>query len=856
MNKIKIIFLLILFPFLLYSQETFEYRLKNNLTLILSPDYKIPVAIIYVWVKCGSITEQEYLGSGISHFIEHLLFTTTKKHSTLEISQKIRELGADMNGWTSFENTAFYWILPSENIYKILPIVKEMIFEPAFNENEIKKEKEVILKEINMIQDSPDRFFDYLIFSSSYNNLYYKFPVIGYKDLFLKLKRDDILKYYKRMYNPNNIAIIIAGDIEPERLKEEVKKIFEEIPNQNYTVNLIPSEPDITGIKNIREYRDDVNLTRAAIVFKTTDIYSADIFPLDVLAFILGKGQSSILNKIFKENKKIVKSISASSYTPLGRGIFTIESEVFDYNEVENLKEEILNIFFNIKNYISEKDLEKAKLQIISDYYNSIETIEGKARDLGVNWALTGNINFSKYYIEKIKSVTLNDIIKIIDKYFKKDSYIFIILANSKYREEKIGIKKENNFGLKKFVLKNGIRVILNKNNSEGLISISIGFKGGQLYDENKPGLTYFLSKMLLTGTKKYSKDKIYEIIESKGGDISSFSGNNSFGIKVKIFKESLDETLKLISDILKNAFFSNEELEKERRIILKEIEVQDENIFGIGKKIMFKKIFNGYPYSEIYLGNYDSIKNITLEDIKRQYNLLIHPANIVLSISGDYETNIINLIENYFSDIVSHSNFISDEKEFKISKFDRINEFSTNIQKEQSLILIPFYGISVKNDKKDMILSDILFEFINGQGSRLFNSIREKKGLAYYVGLFPFYGLTTGLFVFYAGTTSDKIWIAKEEILKVINNIAINGITMEEFISAKRMVINSKLREFQSNESISLNYMFEELYKNEITDINQYKKIIDSLNLNDMNNFIKKYFNTKNFYVISLIGK
>ncbi len=857
MKRIIILFIFILTFNLLYAQDNInitEYNLSNGFTVILKQIPKVPIVTAQIWVKCGSITEAEFGGTGISHFIEHLLFTTTKKHSTVEIAKKVKQLGCDMNGYTSFEQTVYHFTLPSENINKILPIIKEMIFEPAFKKSEIKKERNVILKEINMNIDDPDRFFSNLIFKSVYEKAYYKFPIIGIKDAFKKVKRSDIVKYYNRMYIPNNIAIIIVGKFDVSQIKEKLEKIFGSIPIKPiYPISLI-EEPAQVGYKEVKEYRDDIILSRIAFAFKTVDIRHPDLFPLDVLALILGKGKSSVLTEILKEKKQLVKSISAFSYTPIGRGLFTIDAEVYNYNDIEKIKKEVFNILKNIKNFVKPKDVEKAKRIVLSNYYRSIETVEGCARELGINWISTGNVYFSKYYVKNIKKVTLADIEKVIKKYFTKDNLTFISLANTKYRKVRKSIQRRKT-SFKKLVLNNGMKIVLNKDSTIPMVTIRIVFKGGVLFEpEDKYGLTYFLSKMLLRGTKNYSREAIIKTIEEKGGMIDTFVGNNSFGITINILKNDIKSGLKILSDIVINSVFPKKEIEKVREIILNEIKQQAEEIFLIGKKVMFKSIYNDYPYGELKTGTLQSIKNIKREDIILHYKFLCTPKNSVLSISGDFNDNIKEIIKRNFKNYKKRLKKEIIEPIYKIPKTIRSREIVTNINKEQTLLLISFYGIDVRN--KDREKAELLWNILNGQGSRLFTAVREKKALAYYVGMFPFYGLTTGLFVFYVGTVADKVNIAKKEILKEIRKMVKNGITEKELNSAKKEAKAEKLREFQSNASISLNFALDELYGTGIRTIEEYNKIINSISIQEMNVFIKKYFNTNNYHIIMVKGK
>ncbi len=403
--------------------------------------------------------------------------------------------------------------------------------------------------------------------------------------------------------------------------------------------------------------------------------------------------------------------------------------------------------------------------------------------------------------------------------------------------------------------LDNGLRVILNRNNDLPFINISLIFKGGVLFEPaDRKGLTHFLSKMLLAGTDNKSKEEILSAIENKGGTISAFAGNNSFGITIEIFKQDFSECMGIIKDILINSEFHEKEIKKVRIEVLQEIKAIDEKIFGIGKKILFKEMYEGYDYSSLNVGNEKSIQNIKKEDLKKHYSKLVVPANGVLSISGDISLSRIKEDLKKSLGKWTRKKEKLKEKEFLNLGYIIEKQVEEEIDKTQSLLFIAYYGLSVRND--DRIKAELLWHILNGQGSRLFTNLREKKELAYYAGMFPFYGLTTGLFVFYAGTVQDKLKLAQEGILEEINNIIKNGISDKEFKAGKQEFLSEKIKAFQANSSIAFDYALEKLYNNRILTIADYKNMLDEIDLKSINKFIQSYFSDKPYKVIILKGK
>ncbi|MDD5066100.1 MAG: pitrilysin family protein [bacterium] len=848
MKKINmIVLLLLLWPLSSAGQES--YQLGNGLTVILIPDNKVPLVTFQVWVRTGSIQELNYPGSGISHFVEHLLFTDTRKRTGLEIARFMKQQGCDMNGYTSFENTVYLFNLPSENLPSILPVAKEMIFEPAFKKEQVEKERSVILKEINMNVDDPNRLFSNLIFSESYEEAFYRYPVIGKRNSFERLTRDDIIRYYQNTYVPDNMALILSGDLSAD-IRDVIQKNFGALEKKFFRRPELVDEPVQIRFKEKTVYRNDVQQDRIALVWKTVDIRHKDLFSLDVLSMLLSTGRNSILNLALKEKLHYVNNVSTYSFTPVRRGIFTIEADLNPGISPIKVKNEILKILKDRETLITEENLDKIKLLALRNYYKNRETINSKASDIGLNWVSTGDIGFSEYYTDGLRSVTRTEIMNVIKKYFYNSNLTYIaFLKGTAPQQDNAPVPSPGRDQAEKHVLENRLKIVINENKDQPFIRLTLMCQAGLLYEpEDKKGISHFLSKLLISTTENLTKEALIGLIEEKGGTINAFSGNNSIGLNVEVFKENLPDALQVISETVLHPNFQPEEMEKYRTEILQEIKDNQEQIFGLGKEFLFREMYPGYDYAFQKTGTEESVRKITQEDIRKHFSLIIRPSNAVISISGDLNS------DDMKKKLTASLGKWPDKKNPMIPPpftEDQRNsaESEKNVDKEQSLILMAYYGISVFDP--DRIKAELLWYMLNGQGSRIFTNLREKKELAYYAGFFPFHGLTTGLFVFYAGTIRDKLELARQGLLEEMNELIKKGVTKEELNAVKKEFIAEKMNTFQANEGIVSEYGLEYLFNDRIIGIQDYKNLVDQITLDQMNGFIKEYFSRPYRFVI-----
>ena len=480
-------------------------------------------------------------------------------------------------------------------------------------------------------------------------------------------------------------------------------------------------------------------------------------------------------------------------------------------------------------------------------------SVNDEASDIGINWISTGNLDFSRYYVENLKKVKPADIRRVIDKYFNKNNMTIVMLL-PETAKNKNNLKDKHfkvNNSLKQYKLDNGIKLIMYEDKNTELVSVNVLMKGGVLFEENdKKGITYFLSKMLLAGTKKYSKKNLIELFENNGGTISTFAGNNSFGIRTLFLKDDTERLLPVIKDILKNSIFPEKEIEKTRKEIISEIESVSEKLFGIAKIKLFNKMFYNTPYENINIGSVKSIKNITRKDIVRYYRKFFTKDNVVVSVAGNMDYNIIKSVFGNNIKISSHKLKFNRNIQLPVKKSIT---FKTNTDKEQSLLLVSYYGPNVTSE--DRYTEEMLWYVLNGQGSRLFVNLREKRELAYYVGMFPFYGLKAGLMNFYIGTVKNKIDIAHKGMLKEIKKLIKSGITKQELESAKREALSDKIKEFEGVNNIAFNIGLNYLYGYKDITINSYKRRINSISVAEVNKFIEKYFKYKPWFNLFILG-
>lgn len=838
-----------------FSAQILQTTLDNGMRVVIMENHSAPVATMHVYVcNAGSIYEQEYLGTGISHYCEHIISGgSTKNRTEDEIEKIVQSIGGASNAYTSSDHTCYY--ISTSNLYfdTVIDLLSDWIQNCIFDEKEVTREKGVILKEINMIYDNPKRKI-----SKIYNETMFRihpehFPIIGYRELFEKLTRDDILKYYHKMYTPHNIIVVAVGDFDSKEILNKIKKAFENFKGSPTSPIYIESDPKQMGTRRIEEEMD-INLTYLLMGFRTVPITHPDLYPLDVLACILTRGNSSRLYKEIKDKQQLVHSISASSYTPrYDAADFTIEATL-DYPNRHKAEEAILAEIYKLKKeFVSDEELTKTKTQIVSEYIFANQTVQNQTNVIGRNVVHTGNPLFHKLYVENIKKVTKEDIQRVINTYFYDDALTVAVLKpKTTGLKETEDVKEEVKVGkVEKVVLDNGMTLLLKQNTNVPIVYMGAYLKGGSRYEnmENN-GVFNFMARMLLKGTKNRTAEQIAQEIDSIGGSISAAGNEDYFTCSVEVLKEDIKTGIDLLADVLMNPIFDEDELTKERTAILADIARLNDD-WKAQSEIFFKKTFyKKSPYQFIPLGMKDSILSLKRQDLVDTYKKYCSPNNIILVVFGDIDTKTTKeLIMEKFKEF----------KPVEITFLDVLQEplLSSNyedtlyIEKKQSVIFMGYPGMKVGDkDWYAMRLVDAITSGIGYPGGWLHDTLRGNE-LVYFVHAWNETKADPGYYAIQAATTEENL----DKVLKIIKEkqelIKNQEVSDEELERAKKACIVMEALYLKQKNSSQASFSAQyELYGLGYDWRDDLIEKINAITKEDIKRVANKYFNN---YVLTI---
>ena len=845
-------------PFPAYADSASKQILDNGLTVLVQEMPASPVVCVYGLVQTGSATEGEYLGSGISHFLEHMLFKGTPEKGVGEIASHIQALGGTINASTGQDYTIYTLEVPPEALDTALGTLADMLMNSSLEQEEMEKERQVIIGEMRLNEDDPDRRLGEIAFENIYLQHPYHYPVIGYKKLLLDVTRDDLGNYYRSRYVSNNIILSIAGNVRAQDLFAKVQKVFGGFARQRGVLRNLPSEPpQISPRRYEQEYPTE--LTRLVMAFSGVSLLDRDLYALDILAMILGQGDSSPLYLNVAKRKDLVHAISAANFTPVDRGFFEITAVLSQNGEdavlgQENVEPTIAAVWEEIgtvqRKGVAKKDLEKAKRQVLSGHLFSLQKASGVAYAHAVDEAWTGDYQFSQKYVEAVKKVTAQDIQRVAVQYLIEPALTVVLLKPQQEKSPRENRPEAHPGEIRKSVLDNGLTVLLREDHTLPVASIRVSLQGGTRQEAPElNGLSMLTADVLAKGTKAFSAQQIAAKSESLGMDLDTFSGKNSFGLSVECLSEDLGQALDMIESMIKNPTFPPEEILKTKEDMKAAVRQREDDIFQTTALALKQAIFQTHPLRLDEGGTIETIDRIDRKDVLDFYHRLAVAPNMVISVFGDIAPEKIkDVLKNKFGPLPRSDPRLKSSSEDSPGE-PRAKELF--MDKEQAMVMYGFHGVDLKNpDRYGLdILAAILGSSFSG---RLFNSVREKLGQAYTLGGDSATALDAGWVYFYVLTTQEKIAQVQQTLRQEIQNLQSELVSDAELKNTKTYLKGLFRAGLETNASLSFVSGLDELYGLGYRHYEDYEAAIDRVSAQDIRQLAQRYCDLNKVVIVT----
>jgi zinc protease len=816
--------------------------LPNGLTVLLKPDHSAPVASVQVWVKTGSVHEGALLGAGLSHYLEHLLFKGTTRRAGREISTTVQAHGGYVNAYTTFDRTVYYIDLPSEHVAVAIDLLADMVLNSTFPADEVAREKDVILREIDMGRDDPDQRLGETLFDTAFRLHPFRYPIIGYKEIFSSVTREELVSYHRTRYVPNNLVVVVVGAIDQAATLAAITEHFGATPRQRLAPVLLPEEPAQLASRALHRF-EDVEMARAGMAWHIPGIAHPDAPLLDLIAVLLGSGDSSVLWQEVREKARLVHTIDAHSWTPAGLGLFYI-SYTCDSGKREKAAAAIEQQLSRCTaRGFTVAQLKKAIRQLVVGEINSRKTMSGQAARLGASEVIVGDMGYAKTYFQRLSGATNAELKRVVRTYLVPSRQTAVsINPIAKHAEKPTAPSEKADVAVEfeEVKLPNGARLLLQHEPHLPNIHLRLLCLGGAFYEPaGKRGATSLLATLLTKDTRKRSAAEVAQFIEEVGGSFYPFSGNNSLGLAAEVLPLDIDRALTVLAEAVFAPAFKVTTFKTECEAQIAELKQDADDVVTVGRKLVRQKFFGAHPFAIEPGGEIEGLCALAVSDLAALWKTGFVGSNVVLAVAGDFDRRTLVPKLKAFLERVPRGKLTTPVIPFE--KPALVGDFEEIQPREQAVVFQAFPGPGLCS--ADFYIGEVADELFSGMSSRLFERVREEKGLAYFVRSSRVSGLDTGMFSFYAGTSPKSYAEVLKEFDAEIARVKAGEIGADELSRCQIRLKAARRMGLQTNASRAMQAGLNALYGQPVNDWQNYGGYIDAVTVDALADFARKYF-------------
>jgi zinc protease len=862
--------------------------LGNGLTVITRESHKVPIASFWVWYRVGSRNEDPG-NTGISHWVEHMMFKGTPALSKGEIFRRINANGGVLNGFTWLDYTAYFETLPSHRLDLALEIESDRMVNSLFEADEVDSERTVIISEREGSENSPTFLLGEEIGAAAFQAHPYGHSVIGWKTDLRAITREDLFNHYQTYYTPNNAIVVVVGDFDTDSLLARIEERFGALPAGPAVPPVRPVEPPQRGERRVT-VRHPAGVPHFEVAYHAPAISNPDAYPIMVLDAVLsgGKpmgmfgsrgarmGRSSRLYRALVD-AGLASGVGSSFAATKDPYLFGIEATPRPDVSLEEVERAVFREVESVReDGVSQEEMTRAMKQVKAQFVYASESVTDQGYWLGAMEVLDKYETYGRI-VERLEQVSPEDVKRVAQEYLGESNRTVGWLvptapAGAGAEPQASGIGRPYFYSdpgrpslasgnaapalslpIHREALDNGTVVLAVQDATTPQVIVRASLLAGSIFDsEEKSGTARFTAPMLMRGTEKHTFQELSEETDSLGMALSVDAGRLTAHVGMRCLREDFSRGMELVAEVLRSPTFPSDEVEKLRGQIITGLREQETSARAVAERRFLKELYpHGHAYHLWPMGTQETVSAITRDDLEAFYRRHFRPDTLVVAIVGDSSPEeAVEQVRRVLGDWRAEGQ----HPEFKVDAVDlpsRIVHDQPVPGKFQSEIVMGLPAISRKDpDYYALRLGNLILGEL-GLSGRLGASIREQQGLAYHVSSDLQAGVGPSPWAVRAGVNPANVDQAMEAALREIERWREEEVSQEELEDAKSFLVGSLPIALETSDGLARTILDMEFYQLGLDYLQRYPDLIESVAAEEIRDAVRRWIHPEHIVAV-----
>ncbi len=768
-------------PFSTAADNETVFRLPNGLTVYLIRDGRFPMTCTRLYVRTGSTheTPDQY---GISHVLEHMVFKGTPTRPEGAAAREVERLGGYLNAYTSFDKTCYLTDMPSRHWKTGIDIVRDMAFNPTLDPGDLEREKPVIISELEGREDQPEGRLFLETQAAVLAGTPYAHPIIGTRETVTAVTPESLRAYIGRWYQPQNMVLVVAGDIDVDEVRAYVEAGFGGLANTGVLEDEQDISPaDVAPAPRVRVLRGAWKKIYLTLSVPVPGLRDHTSLRLDLLSHLLAGDGTSLFERRYRHDRQLVDGIDVSNTSFSRLGMLTVTAVL----DRDNLEEFFTSLVRDLRGLgmdaFSEEDLERARFSSLDAFDRSSETLNGLTSWRAMMQLELGGRQGEANIRTCIEQTSLAHIGETYAQYMLPGRVRVRVLAPEKQsipdlagildREWPVpdaaaGKADAGTADEETLTLPNGVRLVLIPDRTMPYLSLSMAATGGNaLKTPADAGLAALTADLLTDGCGGMDRVEFERRLAARALGISASSNRQTFGISATGPSRYASDLFEMLGTMIRDPRFEPAELAREVKDMNSQRVLRDESPLGRLSSRLWPSIFGDHPYGLDSLGTAATLASLDRGKVKAFWDRQ-RAMPWVIAVAGAYDRKQVlawasSLPNATGQPVYPAAPVWGTEKSLTVNMPDR--------NKAHLMRVYP----TVERLHPDAPALMVLDAVLSGQSGLLFSQMRDRDSIGYTVQSQNRFFPTTGMTLLYAGTTPDRVQDAGKGFDAILKSLA-----------------------------------------------------------------------------------